>query len=186
MEMGVSLSRRRQSPGRGFWEGGRAKRANERQVTWGRTPVLRKRRNRRRLPCQPAPPPRPNRHPPPCPPGQSAVSNASPACFITHEPDPNHPEHTHTPQTKRRTSSSQRAIALECARPAAYPSTSATTARASAPHRHPDASKQARRSHAPKTQPRHQRRKPPFSPTTNQGEAGGREKEERLEQTEVA
>ena len=61
MEMGVSLPRRRQSPGRGFWEGGRAKRANERQVTWGRTPVLRKRRNRRRLPCQPAPPPRPNR-----------------------------------------------------------------------------------------------------------------------------
>ena len=28
MEMGVSLSRRRQSPGRGFWEGGRVKRAN--------------------------------------------------------------------------------------------------------------------------------------------------------------
>ena len=100
MEMGVSLSRRRQSPGRGFWEGGRVKRANERQVTWGRTPVLRKRRNRRRLPCQPAPPPRPNRHPPPCPPDQSAVSNASPAGFITPDPDPTHPNTPTHPNPK--------------------------------------------------------------------------------------
>ena len=184
MEMGVSLSRRRQSPGRGFWEGGRVKRANERQVTWGRTPVLRKRRNRRRLPCQPAPPPRPNRHPPPCPPGQSAVSNASPACFITHEPDPNHPEHTHTPQTKRRTSSSQRAITPECARPAAHPSTSATTARAPAPHRHPDASNKRgghtpqRPSPATSAECRHSRQ-----PQTRERRVGEKNVE-RLEQTE--
>ena len=87
MEMSVSLSRRRQPPWHGFWEGGREnEQANAGQPGFAGMPVLRKRRSRRRLPCQPAPPPRPNRHPQPCPPGQSAVSNASPAGFIT--PDP--------------------------------------------------------------------------------------------------
>ena len=188
MEMGVSLSRRRQSPGRGFWEGGRVKRANERQVTWGRTPVLRKRRNRRRLPCQPAPPPRPNRHPPPCPPGQSAVSNASPACFITHEPDPNQPENPHTPQTKKPTPSSQRAIALECARPAAHPSTSATKPRARLPRTATSMPANKRDGHTPQrpspatsAESRHSRQ-----PQTRERRVGEKKKNERLEQNEVA
>ena len=176
MEMGVSLSRRRQSPGRGFWEGGRVKRANERQVTWGRTPVLRKRRNRRRLPCQPAPPPRPNRHPPPCPPGRSAVSNASPACFITHEPDPNHPEHTHTPQNQKTHVQQPARHHPRMCTPSCPPQHQRHNRARACPAPPPRCQQQARRSHAPKTQPRHQRRMPPFSPTTNQGEAGGREK----------
>ena len=139
MEMGVSLSRRRQSPGRGFWEGGRAKRANERQVTWGRTPVLRKRRNRRRLPCQPAPPPRPNRHPPPCPPDQSAVSNASPAGFITPDPDPTHPN-TPTHPKPNPPPPAASAPPPPPRAPSCPPRASATALRALAPHRPADAS----------------------------------------------
>ena len=77
------LSRRRQSPWHGNWEGGRE--ASE--LTWGKgsadTPALRKRRSRGRSPRQHTPPPPPNRHPPPCPPDPSAVSNASSAGFIT-------------------------------------------------------------------------------------------------------
>ena len=179
MEMGVSLSRRRQSPGRGFWEGGRVKRANERQVTWGRTPVLRKRRNRRRLPCQPAPPPRPNRHPPPCPPDQSAVSNASPAGFITPDPDPTHPNTPTHPKPKKPPSRSQRATttAARAQLPTSRQRHRPARARPASPRR---CQPQARQAHAPRNQHRLPRRMPPFSPKTKKGEAGGEENEERL------
>ena len=101
--MSVSLSRRRQSPWHGFWEGGREnEQANAGQPGFAETPALRKRRSRRRLPCQPAPPPRPNRHPPPCPPGQSAVSKQrQPRLLYYARTRPKPPRtHPHTPNQK--------------------------------------------------------------------------------------
>ena len=187
MEMGVSLSRRRQSPGRGFWEGGRAKRANERQVTWGRTPVLRKRRNRRRLPCQPAPPPRPNRHPPPCRPGQSAVSNASPACFITHETDPNHPEHTTHPKPKdarpaaNAPSPSNAHAQLPTPAPAPPPRARLPRTATPMPANKRDGHTPQRPSPATSAESRHSRQ-----PQTRERRVGEKKKNERLEQNEVA